>query len=238
MTPFLITFRETAEIAFVIAALYSIIIKIEVGQLKKYLWLGVLSGVGLSAVLALVFKLIFGGLNEEAQEVVEIGSSIVGILMITMTVLIFETAEQFHQFVLKGVDKTSKKFADWWVFVLVFLTILRDGVETIIFLFGSNQSAVNIFWYGSAGILAAVLLGFAFYRGMLLAPIGYFFKVTNILLLIFAASLFSRIFEETQAEVAVKSGNGWSQVFGVAMYFVYFVLFGIVYRVKKMKKIK
>lgn len=156
--------------------------------------------------------------------------------MITMTVLMFENIYQFHKFVLKGVDRASKKFADWWVFVLVFLTILRDGVETIIFLFGSNQSAGSIFWYGSFGILAAVLFGFAFYRGMLLAPAGYFFKVTNILLLIFAASLFSGLFEEAQAEVVEKFGNGWEQAFSIGMYFVYFVLFGIVYKVKKMKK--
>lgn len=237
MAPFLITFRETAEIAFVIAVLYSIIIKIEVGQLKKYLWLGVLSGVGFSVILALVFKFIFGELSEEIQEVVEVGASIAGILMISATVLMFQTAEQFHQFVLKGVDKTSKKFADWWVFVLVFLTVLRDGVETIIFLFGSNQSAANIFWYGSVGILAAVLLGFALYRGMLLAPMGYFFKATNILLLIFAASMFAHILEEVQAEAGLKFGDVWSQILGVGAYLVYFVLFGIVYKLKN-KKIK
>lgn len=238
MTPFLITFRETAEIAFVIAALYSIVIKIEVSQLKKYLWLGVFSGVGSSLVLALVFKLIFGGLNGEVQEAVEVGSSIVGILMITMTVLMFESIDQFHKFVLRGVDRASKKFADWWIFVLVFLTILRDGIETIIFLFGSNQSINSIFWYGSFGILAAVLFGFVFYRGMLMAPAGYFFKITNILLLIFAASLFAGIFEEMQTEVGTNFGSGWSQAFGVGMYLVYFILFGVIYKIKKSKQIK
>jgi high-affinity iron transporter len=238
MTPFLITFRETVEIVFVIAALYGIIIKINAAQLKKYLWLGVLSGVGLSIVFALVFKLIFGELNEELQEAVEIGASVVGILMITMTVLMFESLDHFHKFILRGVDKVSERFADWWVFVMVFLTIIRDGVETIIFLFGSNQSVASIFWYGSFGILAAVILGVAFYRGMLMAPAGYFFKITNILLLFFASSLFSRIFEEMQMEVGAKFGTGWSQIFAIGMYLVYFVLFGVVYKIKKLKQIK
>lgn len=235
MTPFLITFREVAEIVFVIAALYSIIIKINVVQLKKYLWLGVLSGVGLSMVLALIFKLIFGELNEEVQEVVEVVSSVIGVLMITTTVLMFENIDQFHKFVLKGVDRASKKFADWWVFVLVFLTILRDGVETIIFLLGSNQSANNIFWYGSFGILVAIIFGFAFYRGMLMAPAGYFFKVTNILLLFFAASMLAHVFSEQQVVVNQKFGSGWSQIFGIGIYVAYFVLFGVIYKVKKLK---
>lgn len=238
MTPFLITFRETVEIAFVIAALYGFIKKVNLAQLNKYLWFGVVSGVGLSIVLALILKTVFGELSHEAQEAVEVVASIVGILMISVTVLMFENMSQFHQFVLKGVDKVNKKFADWWVFILVFLTIMRDGVETIIFLFGTKESAGNIYFYGGLGVIAAVILGFVFYRGLLLAPVGYFFKATNFFFLFFAAGMFSHLFEEVQDDISKNAGNTWSTAFSIAMYLVYFGVFALLYKLKKHKQVK
>jgi high-affinity iron transporter len=65
----------------------------------------------------------------------------------------------------------------------VFLSVLREGVESVIFL-GTAASL----WGALAGLAAAALLGFLLFRGALRVNLGLFFTVTNVLLL-FAAGL-------------------------------------------------
>jgi high-affinity iron transporter len=70
------------------------------------------------------------------------------------------------------------------LFLLVFLSVLREGVESVIFL-GSAASL----WGALAGLGAAALLGFLLFRGALRVRLAVFFTVTNVLLLLFAAGL-------------------------------------------------
>jgi high-affinity iron transporter len=66
----------------------------------------------------------------------------------------------------------------------VFLSVLREGVESVIFL-GTAASP----WGAAAGLGAAALFGFLLFRGALRVRLGVFFTVTNGLLLLFAAGL-------------------------------------------------
>jgi high-affinity iron transporter len=76
------------------------------------------------------------------------------------------------------------------LFLLIFFAVLREGIETVIFLsaarFASGQN--NLVGAG-LGLVAAVVLGFLLFRGALRINLRSFFAVTNILLILFAAGL-------------------------------------------------
>jgi VIT1/CCC1 family predicted Fe2+/Mn2+ transporter len=77
--------------------------------------------------------------------------------------------------------------------VVAFVGVLREGVETAVFLFGSFEGANRLTSsIGAAvGLAGAVALGYLFYRGSDRLDLRRFFTWTSGLLLLFAAYLFA-----------------------------------------------
>ena len=78
--------------------------------------------------------------------------------------------------------------------LVAFVGVLREGVETALFLFGTVEGANAVVASASAaaGLAAAVLLGYLFYRGALRLNLRRFFTVTSVLLLVFAGWLLAQ----------------------------------------------
>jgi high-affinity iron transporter len=75
--------------------------------------------------------------------------------------------------------------------LVVFVGVLREGVETALFLFGTVAGSNRLLATTSAsvGLAAAVLLGYLFYRGASRLDLRRFFTATSVLLLLFAGWL-------------------------------------------------
>jgi high-affinity iron transporter len=75
--------------------------------------------------------------------------------------------------------------------LVAFVGVLREGVETALFLFGTFEGANRLVAVASAaaGLAAAVVLGYLFYKGASRLNLRRFFTVTSILLLLFAGWL-------------------------------------------------
>jgi high-affinity iron transporter len=75
--------------------------------------------------------------------------------------------------------------------LVAFVGVLREGVETAIFLFGTfeGSNALTSGVGAAAGLAAAVVLGYLFYRGASRLDLRRFFTATSALLLLFAAYL-------------------------------------------------
>jgi high-affinity iron transporter len=93
--------------------------------------------------------------------------------------------------------------------LVAFVGVLREGVETALFLFGtvegSNRLVASI--SGAAGLAGAVLLGYLFYRGAARLDLRRFFKVTSVLLLAFAAWLLAQGLHELQEAGALPEST-------------------------------
>jgi high-affinity iron transporter len=78
--------------------------------------------------------------------------------------------------------------------LVAFFGVLREGVETALFLFGTVEGSNRLVASTSAtiGLVGAVLLGYAFYRGAARLNLRRFFSVTSVLLLVFAAWLLAQ----------------------------------------------
>jgi high-affinity iron transporter len=80
--------------------------------------------------------------------------------------------------------------------IVVGLAVLREGSETVLFLFGIGASEGGASWLmltgGLAGLAAGIAVGYALYAGLLRIPLRWFFTVTGLLVLFLAAGMASQ----------------------------------------------
>ena len=83
---------------------------------------------------------------------------------------------------------------------VVFVGVLREGIETVLFFLAAagQTSTVNSLVGGSLGLLGAIVLAYAFYRGASWLDLRQFFMVSGAIVLLFAAGLLSRSVAEFQ----------------------------------------
>jgi high-affinity iron transporter len=82
----------------------------------------------------------------------------------------------------------------WSLFGLAFIAVLREGVELALFLTAAtfSSSTPETIVGGLLGLGTAILLGWSFFATTVRIDLRRFFKVTGILLLLFAAGLVGR----------------------------------------------
>jgi high-affinity iron transporter len=80
--------------------------------------------------------------------------------------------------------------------IVVGLAVLREGSETVLFLYGIAATDGGASWSmlagGLAGIAAGIAVGYAVYAGLLRVPLRWFFTATGILVLFLAAGMASQ----------------------------------------------
>jgi high-affinity iron transporter len=80
--------------------------------------------------------------------------------------------------------------------VVVGLAVLREGSETVLFLYGIAASegggAMSMLAGGIAGIVAGIAVGYLVYAGLLRIPLRWFFTATGVLVLFLAAGMASQ----------------------------------------------
>jgi len=80
--------------------------------------------------------------------------------------------------------------------IVVGLAVLREGSETVLFLYGIAASDGGASWSmltgGLCGIAAGIAVGFALYAGLLRIPLRWFFVATGLLVLFLAAGMASQ----------------------------------------------
>lgn len=80
--------------------------------------------------------------------------------------------------------------------IVVGLAVLREGSETVLFLYGIAVSEGGASWPmltgGLVGIIAGIAAGYTLYAGLLRIPLRWFFAATGVLVLFLAAGMASQ----------------------------------------------
>lgn len=80
--------------------------------------------------------------------------------------------------------------------IIVGLAVLREGSESVLFLYGIAASGQNgqsdMLLGGLIGALAGVVVGYGIYAGLVRLPVRWFFNATSLLVLLLAASMASQ----------------------------------------------
>ena len=99
-----------------------------------------------------------------------------------------------------GVSQAVEAGATGALFWLAFIAVVREGLETTLFLTAAvfTATASDTIIGGLAGLLVAIVVGWLVYLGTARLPVAAFFRVTGALLVVFAAGLVANAVGEFQ----------------------------------------
>jgi high-affinity iron transporter len=209
-TGFLIGLREGVEAALIVAIVLAYVVRTGNGRHIPKIWLGSSAAVILSVALGLLIFSTVGAFEEPYEQLFE-GSAML-LAAIVVTWMLFWMRRQSMN--LRGelqaaVDRVLSEGTAWGLAVLAFTAVIREGVETALFLAGQATSADtgagSVLIGAVIGLGAAVLIGWGFYRGSRAIDLRRFFRWTGIALVFIAAGLLSHAVHEF-IEVAEIAG--------------------------------
>ncbi|KAF0402730.1 iron permease FTR1 [Gigaspora margarita] len=206
---FVIILRETLEVTIILAVLLGFIDKLVPDdqvrkQLKKQLWIGSLCGFGVSLLIAAAFIAVFytvaKNLWEENESAWEGAFSLIACVVITIMALTMIRVQHWKkkwenklQNATEAYLERHNKGSKWTLMLLPFTVILREALESIIFIagIGYNESPTGLPIPVITGIITGFVIGWLIYRGSHTMSLTIFFVATTVILLFIAAGLFS-----------------------------------------------
>jgi high-affinity iron transporter len=198
---FLITLRETIEAALVISIILTYVIKVKQNRLKRDIWIGTALGIVISIGFGILFSFVLGSF-EDYENIIEGFSMILAaILMTWMIVWISETGRDYQKNLESKIDVTIRNEQRLGLIALAFISVLREGIETVIFLTGVesvDETPMDILWSGLIGIFVALIFALILFLSSKKINLKLFFSVTGIFLILFAAGMLSHGFHELQ----------------------------------------
>lgn len=196
---FLITFRETLEMALIVGIVLAYLRRSEAPYIfHRSVWMGVFTAIIASTTLAWFFERVLGGFAGRMEEIIEGGLMFVAAALLTWMIHWMSKQGRIRQKLEQKVQRYQENSALFGLFLLVFASVLREGVETIIFL-NAAASAGHADLFGAMfGIIIALLIGFLFFAGAHRMGLRWFFRTTSSLLILFAAGLIGHGVHELQ----------------------------------------
>lgn len=209
---FVITLREGVEAALVVGIVLACLKKAQQSQLNRWVYAGVGAGIGASALVGLLFSWIIpviSAANPRYTPVVkpflEGTFSVVAIFMLSW-MLIWMTRQAKHlKADIEGTLTSAlqqNQTAGWGVFSLIFIAVLREGFETVVFIAANFQQGLFPALGAILGLVGAVLIGVMLFKWGVKINIRRFFQIMGILLLLIVAGLVVSALKHFDAAVA------------------------------------
>ena len=204
---FLITLREGIEAALVVSIILAYLNSIDRRDGHRSVWAGVATAIGVSVVAGVILNVTVGAISETSERTAEAIEGIGSLLAVAvLTWMIFWMRRQARH--IKGelqqkVDMAVGSQSTLALAALAFFVVVREGLETVLFLFGTIREdatgSVGLAYVGAGlGLLTALVLGVLIYRSGVRLNLRTFFKVTGALILVVAAGLLASGIHELQ----------------------------------------
>lgn len=202
---FVIALREGIEAALIVSILLAYLTQIGRSDRAPMIWWGTAAAVVLSVVAGTAIFVVgaeFEGTTEQVFEGV-VTMFAVGVL----TWMIFWMRRQGARIKNELQEKVDTALTSGGLALgaLAFVAVLREGVETALFIYAAAQgTAVDSGGVGAQlvgailGLGLAVVLGVAIYRGGIRMNLRAFFRYTGLALVVVAAGLFAYSLHELQ----------------------------------------
>jgi high-affinity iron transporter len=196
---FIITFRETLEAALVIGIVLSYLLKVNQTRYRTVVYSGTACGIIASILGAILFLKLAGGFSGSTEKIFEGITMLIGAGLLTTMILWMMKQKHITAELENRVAYELTKTHVLGLFSLVFVAILREGIETVIFLkAASSVSTGNSMMGAILGIFVAILLSYGLFIGAKRINIKLFFNITSLLLILFAAGLVAHGIHELQ----------------------------------------
>jgi high-affinity iron transporter len=197
----IIGLREGIEAALVIGIFLGYLAKIERPDLRRHVYVGTVSAGFASAGIAGVLFAMSIRLAGPGELLFEGIAMLVAVAVITSMVLwMMKASRSIKIHVQQRIEAALHDRRAFGLALLAFVVVLREGIETALFVFGIGEltSPVEAVIGIGLGLLVAGIIGVGIVRVSWRLNLKRFFQVTGVFLVIIAAGLFAHAAHELQ----------------------------------------
>jgi high-affinity iron transporter len=195
-TAFLIMVREGFEAALVVAIVFAYLRRIGRLDLGRAVWQGVVVAAVVSVGIGVVVHITIGNLAGDARLRAFAAISFLALWVLTWMVFWMRRQSRAIKGELEGrvdaaITSANVRRA---IGAVALLAVLREGIEAALFLIAAatEEDGWNVLVGGLIGLAIASALAVLVYAGGRSLPMKSFFRVTGVVLIVFAAGLASR----------------------------------------------
>ena len=197
---FVVTLREGFEATLVVGIVSACLKKADQTQLYRWVYLGISGGIVASIALGFLLAGAIDGLENAggmyAPVVKQLLAGIFGVVAIAMLSWMLLWMTQQARSIKSEVEGSisqalsSNAGAGKAIFLLIFIAVLREGFETVLFIVAKFQQAWTLPAIGAvAGLIMAAILGILLFALGVRINIRLFFQVMGVFLLLIVGGL-------------------------------------------------
>lgn len=190
---FVIGLREGVEASLIVGIVAAFLRQRERPDALRWMWLGVGLAVVLCTCIAIALQLVNQELPQRQQEGLETVVAAVAVGMVTFMIFwMRRNSGDLAGHLRASAAGALAEGSVWGLVAMAFISVIREGIETAVFLLAAFQASGDATSAGIGallGILVAVLIGWGIYRGGVRLNLGRFFRVTGAVLVLVAAGL-------------------------------------------------
>lgn len=193
LNTFIISLREGVEIAVVLAIILAYLRQLGASRSAGKVWLGTAAAaiVSIAAAVA-IFAILHTTEVERFQAPLEGSLKLLAVIILTwMTLWMKRESATIGSSLRRRVLHAVSDGSVWTLALLAFISVIREGIETVLFVVSSTQRASPAATIGGAvlGFAVAAILGEIVYSGSRRMALKPFFTVMSVLLIVMAAGL-------------------------------------------------
>jgi high-affinity iron transporter len=190
---FVIGLREGVEAALIVGIIAAFLRQEERGDALRYVWAGVATAVLLCAAVGVTLQIVNEDLPQRQQEGLETIVSLGAVGIVTfMIVWMRRNARGLRKELERSAAGALARGSIYALVAMAFFAVLREGLETAVFLLAAFQSTANPGAAGAGaliGLAVAVAIGWGIYKGGVRLNLSKFFRFTAAVLVLVAAGL-------------------------------------------------
>ncbi|MHA1478579.1 MAG: FTR1 family iron permease [Promethearchaeota archaeon] len=192
--PMFLALREGLEAVLVVVIILLYLRKTNQRIYYKYVYLGIILAIAASIVFAIIFSLLFGGFPEDLEKIFEGTTFIIsGIFILTLVLWVSKEGPKMRENLERKVEESIKTQKVFSISITAFIIIIREGVELVLLTTGATSQGslnqVNVILGSIIGLAISILIGLLIFYGIKSINLSVFFKITNVMLILFAAGL-------------------------------------------------
>jgi high-affinity iron transporter len=191
---FVIGLREGVEASLIVGIIGAFLRQQGNRTALRAMWAGVAAAVALCVALAVGLQVLDQALPQRQQEQLETVVALVAVGMVTFMIVWMRKHASTLASDLRMSAATAAEAGSWALVAMAFFAVLREGVETSVFMLAAFQASGDAASAGlgaALGIISAVAIGTGIYYGGVHLNLNRFFRVTAAVLVLVAAGLVS-----------------------------------------------
>lgn len=191
---FIITFRESLEALLIVGIITTYLKRVDQQKWNLWVWIGVILALLSSFGVALIFQVVLTGFSSMASQIyLRFGIMFISCALLTHMVLFMaEQSTNFKENIQSKINTIITTGSIINMLVHSYLVVLREGVETVFFFAaisgGDIQKAITS-WGALFGVILAIVVCYFFFKGTSKVPLGRFFQITSLFLMLIAGGL-------------------------------------------------